>query len=294
MAQTTRTCARTLVLAAATAGFISLGAGVSLAEPGTSGLGPAAGRVLSETVAPAMGTVAPGGFVPAADSALQELQRTAREQDKPAPDLSAPLRAGEGVGSPALADTVAAVQDGTGLDGDPSDTVGHAAGDALTGATTDTGTVVEGTLRGAGSGLEDSASQALPSTVGEVDGLKRDVLPSPLLPGPGTVRQSAPAPALADLTSGTGIGDLTSQVSDATGLGLPRVAEGLDTGTVEALGARVAEGDLLSELDLSDPVSIEGGTPQGTAGPASGAEGLTSHPTFLNPLPGSTALPAVS
>ncbi|MFV2197097.1 hypothetical protein [Nocardiopsis sp. LOL_012] len=294
MAQTTRTCARTLVLAAATAGFISLGAGVSLAEPGTSGLGPAAGRILSETIAPAMGTVAPGGFVPAADTALQELQRTAREQDKPAPDLSAPLRAGEGVGSPALADTVAAVQDGTGLDGDTSDTVGHAAGDALAGAATDTGTVVEGTLRGAGAGLEDSASRSLPSTVGEVDGLKRDVLPAPsgLLPEAGTVHQSAPAPALADLTGETGIGDLTSQVSDATGLGLPRIAEGLDTGTVEALGARVAEGDLLSELDLSDPVSIEGGTPRGTAG--SGAEGLTSHPTFLNPLPGSTALPAVS
>lgn len=102
------------------------------------------------------------------------------------------------------------------------------------------------------------------------------------------------APGFGDLTDAllTGVGDagkaepiaLNGPLADA---GLPQVAEGLDTTTVEDLVTGLSEGGLLDQLDTSDLVSIEGGSPE----PETPA-GMVEHPTFTE-LPGSEALPLV-
>ncbi|CAL9458858.1 hypothetical protein SUDANB121_02612 [Nocardiopsis dassonvillei] len=79
------------------------------------------------------------------------------------------------------------------------------------------------------------------------------------------------------------------QVADTSSL--PTLAEGPDMTTVEDLVAGLSRGPgLLEDLDTSDLVSIDGGTAEAPPTP----EGMVSHPTFLNPLPGSEALPLVS
>jgi hypothetical protein len=69
---------------------------------------------------------------------------------------------------------------------------------------------------------------------------------------------------------------------------LPRVAEGVDTRTAEEIVANLSEGDLLDQVDTSDLVSVEGGSPEQAPAP-----GTTQHPTFTE-LPGSEALPVIS
>ena len=115
---------------------------------------------------------------------------------------------------------------------------------------------------------------------------------------PGTFAAQSPgveAPGLGDLTDAllTGVGNvdkaeavsLNGPLADA---GLPRVAEGLDTTVAEDLVAGLSEGDLLDQVDTSNLVSVEGGSPEPET-----PEGMVEHPTFMD-LPGSEALPVVS
>ncbi|MFD6951063.1 hypothetical protein A6A08_00895 [Nocardiopsis sp. TSRI0078] len=231
MTQSTRIHARTVLLTAGTAGFVALGSGVAGAEALTSPvheIAPVVERALVEGVAPTVNSLAPEGVGPVADSALSELQETAHNPDKPAPDLSAPLPEGEALRTPVgdlpnptseLADTVSGAQDATGLDGDPHDTVGHDLGRALEHRGQRAGAAVEDTATRAGSRVEETAVEVLPHTVESVYGLREQVdlprvgqvvqLPDtsglPSLAGvlgsadSATVRQSAAAPAVPNM-----------------------------------------------------------------------------------------------
>ncbi|MFE3458541.1 hypothetical protein ACFXKD_13445 [Nocardiopsis aegyptia] len=108
---------------------------------------------------------------------------------------------------------------------------------------------------------------------------------------------SAPAtPGVADLTGalleGAGSLDASQPVGldgPLAGTELPRVAEGAEAGTAEDLVSGLGQGtDLLGQVDTSDLVSVEGGSPEQAPAP-----GTTQHPTFTE-LPGSEALPVVS
>lgn len=429
MTQTKRFSARAVLLATGAAGFVALGAGIAGAgvvsaqslETPMHEIAPIVERALVEGVAPTMHKLAPEGVTPIAGSALSELQATANTE-KPAPDLGAVLPA-----SP-LADAVAEAQDATGLDGDPHDTVGQAAGRALEASAQDTSIALEDTAREAGGNLEETANEVLPHTVQAAADLRDEMLALPELDAtelpdlqdrrlpelseapslsdvtdltgentlalnelgpvgalsqaapetvpmsagaddltapnvwdlaaafgletPGqiqdlveateltadnyvnlgeeevlgmvgnrawddekltavqTVPQSSPGtfaaqtpgmeapavetPGISDLTNAllTGLGDagsaemvsLQGPLADA---GLPRVAEGLDTTTAEDLVAGLSEGDLLDQVDTSNLVSIEGGSPEPET-----PEGMVEHPTFTQ-LPGSEALPLV-
>ncbi|MCY9787421.1 hypothetical protein KIK06_26420 [Nocardiopsis sp. EMB25] len=229
MTQVKRTSARTLVLAAGTAGFVALGAGIAGAdalESPTHEIAPIVERALVEGVAPTMRGLAPEGAVPIADSALQELQRTAKDPNKPAPDLSAPLpESGRLVTPvadvasplPAVGEAVAETQDATGLDGDPHHTIGHSAGDTVTESATgagdsleDLGGLVEDTASDAGGRVEGSAGQVLPHTVQAAHGLKDELD----VPAPSELTRLAHPSELSGLTEG-------AQLPLAEGSGLP-------------------------------------------------------------------------
>ncbi|WP_017603839.1 hypothetical protein [Nocardiopsis alkaliphila] len=325
MTQTKRLSARTVILAAGVAGFVALGAGVAGAEglqTPVHDLSPAVERVLVEGVAPTMNTIAPEGVGPIAGTALEELQSSAHNPERGAPDLGAVLPE-----SP-LAETVTEVQDATGLDGDPHDTIGHSAGEAVEAAAQDAGVALEEGAHKAGAGLEDSASEVLPHTVESVVELRDEVLvlpdleeqrlpelsevteltggntlkleeldsPAPVAGQGDTLPMShptsaPPTPGLTDLTEAVLAGevqpiDLNGPLADAQ---LPQLAEGVDTTTAEDLVAGLSRGpDLLNDLDTSDLVSIEGGTVEQET-----PEGMVEHPTFMD-LPGSEALPVIS
>ncbi|MBB5494669.1 hypothetical protein [Nocardiopsis metallicus] len=442
MTQIKRFSARAVLLATGTAGFVALGAGVAGAGVAGTGAGvagagaetmetvthdiaPIVERALVEGVAPTMHKLAPEGVTPVADNALSELQAAANNE-KAAPDLGTVLPP-----SP-LADAVTEAQEATGLDGDPHDTVGQAAGRALEASAQDTSIALEDTAREAGGSVEETASEVLPHTVQSVADMRDEMLALPELDAtelpdlrdrrlpelseapslsdvtgltgentlslnelgpvdalsqsaPATVPMSAAAPAestdltapnmwdlaaafgletpggLQDVVEATeltadnyvslgeeevlgmvgnrawddekltavqtvpqsspqtvaaqtpgveapgfeapGFGDLTDALLTGVGdagkaepialngpladAGLPQVAEGLDTTTVEDLVAGLSEGGLLDQLDTSDLVSIEGGSPE----PETPA-GMVEHPTFTE-LPGSEALPLV-
>ncbi|MFL1427894.1 MULTISPECIES: hypothetical protein [unclassified Nocardiopsis] len=178
MSQAKHISARAVLLAAGTAGFVALGAGVSgaeaLASPAAE-LAPTVERALVEGVAPTVNTALPGGIGPVAGSTLAELQETSRNAEKPAPDLAAMLPAGGseiatpvgGVANPsaALADAVAATQDATGLDGNPHDTAGHDLGAAVERRATGAGDEFGTTAQSAGGVVEETAAGVLPHTV---------------------------------------------------------------------------------------------------------------------------------
>ncbi|WP_435109487.1 hypothetical protein [Nocardiopsis synnemataformans] len=231
MTQVKRISARAVLLAAGTAGFVALGAGVSGAETLSSPvheIAPVVERALVEGVAPTLNSVAPEGVGPIADSALSELQETAHNPDKPAPDLSAPLPEGEDIRTPLgevpnptseLADTVFEVQDATGLDGDPHDTIGHDAGRAL-----------EHGGHRAGEAVEETAVTVLPHTLESVYGLREQVdLPRvdqvAQLPDTSRLHDVARLPDTSDLSSVTGGNSLALDgaeapaLEDALGLG---------------------------------------------------------------------------
>lgn len=221
MTQVKRISARTVLLAAGTAGFVALGAGVSGAEALSSPvheIAPVVERALVEGVAPTMNSVAPEGVGPIAGTALAELQETAHNPDKPAPDLSAPLPEGEDIRTPLgevsnptseLADTVSGVQDATGLDGNPHDTVGHDAGRAL-----------EHGGQRAGEAVEETAVAVLPHTLESVYGLREQVdLPRvdqvAQLPDTSRLHDAARLPDTADLSSVTGGNSLALDGAEA-------------------------------------------------------------------------------
>jgi hypothetical protein len=231
MTQVKRVSARTVLLAAGTAGFVALGAGISGAETLSSPvheIAPVVERALVEGVAPAVNSVAPEGVGPIANTALVELQETAHNPDKPAPDLAAPLPRGTDIRTPLgevpnptseLADTVAGVQDATGLDGDPYDTIGHDAGRAL-----------EHGGHRAGEAVEETAVTVLPHTLESVYGLREQVdLPRvgqvAQLPDTSRLRGAAELPDTSDLSSVTGGNSLALDgvevpaLEDALGLG---------------------------------------------------------------------------
>ncbi|WP_116245578.1 hypothetical protein [Nocardiopsis sp. FIRDI 009] len=265
MTQVKRTSARTLVLAAGTAGFVALGAGVAGAdtlESPTHAVAPLVERALVEGVAPTMRGLAPEGAVPIADSVLQELQRTAHDPAKPAPDLSAPLpESGRLVTPvtdvqsplPAVGDAVAETQDATGLDGDPHHTIGHSAGDAVTESATDAGEsledlggLVEDTANDAGGRVGDSAGRVLPHTVQATHDLKDELD----VPAPSELTRLAHPSELSGLTEGAELplaeGSGLPEATDLTGLtgdnslALSDVADlplAEDTGTVRQSSA---------------------------------------------------------
>lgn len=231
MTQVKRISARAVLLSAGTAGFVALGAGVSGAESLSSPvheIAPVVERALVEGVAPTLNSVAPEGVGPIAGSALSELQETAHNPDKPAPDLSAPLPEGEDIRTPLgevsnptseLADTVFEVQDATGLDGDPHDTIGHDAGRAL-----------EHGGHRAGEAVEETAVTVLPQTLESVYGLREQVdLPRvgqvAQLPDTSRLHDVARLPDTSDLSSVTGGNSLALDgaeapaLEDALGLG---------------------------------------------------------------------------
>lgn len=229
MSQAKRISARAVLLAAGTAGFVALGAGVSGAEaldsPVTE-IAPTVERALVEGVAPTMNTAFPGGIGPVAGSTLTELQETSRDAGKPAPDLAAMVPAGGSeiatpVGdvanpSAALADTVAATQDATGLDGNPHDTVGHDLGAAVQERATGAGDEFGTTAQSAGGTVEETASEVLPNTVVAVHGFRDEMgVPSVSdLPRPGELAQNLDASRLPDTAAVTEAVDL----SDPTAL----------------------------------------------------------------------------
>lgn len=237
MTQAKRTYARAVLLAAGTASFVALGAGIAGAEgldSPVSELSPIVERALVEGVAPTMNSVAPEGVTPIVSTALTELQDSAHNPQSPAPDLAAPLPAGTDivtpVGSlpnptPALASTVSGVQDATGLDGNPHDTVGHTAGAA-----------VEERAGEAGVALEETLVAVIPHTVESAYGLG-DQLELPRAGDLATLPQAAELPEAADLTSLTGGNGLRlSEVVDTTGpLGQGTVRQSAEAPTIPNL-----------------------------------------------------------
>lgn len=208
MTQTKRYSARAVLLAAGAASFVALGAGVAGAEgmeTPVHEVAPTVERALVEGVAPTMNKLAPEGVTPVAGDALSELQETAHDPEKSAPDLAAPLPE-----SP-LADTVAETQSRTGLDGNPNQTVGQSTGEALEATAEDTGVALEDTARETGGSLEDTASELLPHTVESVAELRDETVTLPELDSaqaPGLEGQRLPelseAPSLTDVTELTG------------------------------------------------------------------------------------------
>ncbi|GAB3737399.1 hypothetical protein [Nocardiopsis nanhaiensis] len=208
MTQTKRYSARAVLLAAGAASFVALGAGVAGAEgmeTPVHEVAPTVERALVEGVAPTMNELAPEGVTPVAGDALSELQETAHDPEKSAPDLAAPLP-----GSP-LADTVAETQSRTGLDGNPNQTVGQSAGEALEATAEDTSVALEDTARETGGSLEDTANELLPHTVESVAELRDEMVTLPELDSaqaPGLEGQRLPelseAPSLTDVTELTG------------------------------------------------------------------------------------------
>lgn len=392
------------MLAASTAGFIALGsgfAGADTLESVTEEVAPMAERALVENVAPTVNSLVPQGTGSAAGDALDELQQTANDPDKPAPDLGEALPESEDriatpVGEapnpiPVATDTLAEGQEMTGLDGDPYDTVGHRAGEAVEETAYEAGDRLEESAHGAGQGLEDTVTTVVPQAAHTVMGVRNQVVPQAsdlervtALPGTAADRVGAPSlpqsDELTDLTAenwltvdevlrsplrglgeedapspvGTGdreepptvpqssqeapgLGETATEVTDgltpegvetfslsgpladtdvrltdgeldpaletiepvagqveetlpqASELGLPQVAEGVDTQTVEDLADGLSRGtDLVHDIDLSDPVSISGGTEEPET-----PEGMVEYPTVTD-LPGSDALPVVS
>ena len=186
MTQAKRTSARAVLLAAGTAGFVALGAGVSTADTMATPMhevAPIVERALVEGVAPTMHSIAPDGVGPIADSALTELQESANAA-QPAPDLAAPLPEGGPVATPlgsvpnptgALADTVAETQTATGLDGVAEDTIGHRAGAAVEEASQEAGARAEEVGHGTGASVEETATAVLPHTVGAAKSLPQEL-----------------------------------------------------------------------------------------------------------------------
>lgn len=451
MSQHRRFTARTALLAASTAGFVALGAGFAGAdtlESATEEVAPMVERTLVENVAPTVNSLVPQGTGSAAGGALDELQQTANDPDKPAPDLGEALPESEDrivtpVGDapnpiPGATDTLAEGQEMTGLDGDPYDTAGHRAGEAVEETAHGAGDRFEESAHSAGQGLEDTVTAVVPQAAHTVMGVRDQVVPQaseleqvtalpgeaadrvdpPSLPQSGelgdltaenslavdevlrspsdsgpTVQQSAAGPQAPNVrdaagafglrTPGSvqdvletnpltedhhvslgeedtldmvgngnweepptvpqsseesaGLGEAATSATDGltpegvetfslsgpaadtdvrladgeldpalevvepvTGqveetlpqtseLGLPQVAEGVDTGTAEDLVDGLSRGtDLVHDIDLSDPVSISGGTEEPET-----PEGMVEHPTVTD-LPGSDALPVVS
>ncbi|HJE60056.1 MAG TPA: hypothetical protein K8V84_16355 [Nocardiopsis listeri] len=207
MTQPKRLTARTVILAAGAAGFVALGAGVAGAQDLQTpmhDIAPTVERALVEGVAPAMHKIAPEGVGPIAGTALEELQAGANDPGHGAPDLGAVLP-----DSP-LADAVTEAQDATGLDGDPHDTIGHAAGESLEAGAQDAGVALEDTARGAGGTVEDKAQEVLPNTVVAVTDLRDETLTLPESEAP-TLPLSHPeselptAPNVWDLAAGFGV-----------------------------------------------------------------------------------------
>lgn len=195
MSQSRRFTARTALLAASTAGFVALGSGLAGAdtlepnalESATGEIGPMAERLLVENVAPTVNSLVPEGAGPAAGDALDELQQTANDPDKPAPDLGAALPEGEDrIATPVgdapnptstLGDTLSEGQAMTGLDGDPHDTIGHDAGAAVEEAAHGAGDRVEETGHGAGEALEGAATTVVPQAAHTVMDVRDRVVP---------------------------------------------------------------------------------------------------------------------
>lgn len=357
-----RFTARTALLAASTAGFVALGsgfAGADTLESAAEEVAPMVERTLVENVAPTVNSLVPQGTGSAAGGALDELQQTANDPGKPAPDLGEALPESEDriatpVGEapnplPVATDTLSGGQEMTGLDGDPYDTAGHRTGDAVEETAHEAGDRFEGFAHGAGQSLEDAATTVVPQTAHTVMGVRDHVVPQAsdlervtALPGTAADRVGAgnreePPSVPQSSQEGSGLGETATEATDGltpegfetfslsgpaadtdvrptdseldpaleavepvTGqvdetlpqtseLGLPQVAEGVDTGTAEDLVDGLSRGtDLVHDIDLSDPVSISGGTEEPET-----PEGMVEHPTVTD-LPGSDALPVVS
>lgn len=248
MTQAKRTSARAVLLAAGTAGFVALGAGISTADTMPTPMheiAPTVERALVEGVAPTMNSLAPGGVEPIANSALTELQESATPA-KPAPDLAAPLPDGDPVATPLgpvpnptgdLADAVAGTQSATGLDGVTEETAGHRVGAAVErtgqeagavfgamtegtgtsmgGSAEEAGSVVEAMGHGTGASVEEAAGDLLPHTVEATKALPAEL---ELDQATDAVRlpDTAEAPDLGGLTDLTG--DNSLALSDAADL----------------------------------------------------------------------------
>ncbi|WP_304453281.1 hypothetical protein [Nocardiopsis sp. YSL2] len=226
MTQAKRTSARAVLLAAGTAGFVALGAGVSTADTMATPMhevAPTVERALVEGVAPTMHSLAPEGVGPIADSALSELQESATPA-KPAPDLAAPLPDGRPVATPLgsvpnptgdLADAVAEAQSATGLDGVTEETAAHRAGASVEQTSLKAGTLVEDMGHGTGASLEETATDLLPHTVEATRALPEEL---ELDQATDAVRlpDTAEAPDLGGITDLTG--DNSLALSDAADL----------------------------------------------------------------------------
>ncbi|GAA0976740.1 hypothetical protein GCM10009551_012330 [Nocardiopsis tropica] len=268
MTQAKRISARAVLLAAGTAGFVALGAGIAGAEGLDSPvreITPLVERALVEGVAPTVNSLAPGGVGPIAGTALSELQDSAHNPDRPAPDLSAPLPRGTDVATPvgtvpnpvpALADTVSGAQDATGLDGNPHDTVGHTAGAVVEERAVAAGGVLEDTARGVGSEAEATLVEVVPHTV-EATYALRDRIELPGTRELTTLPQAAELPDPSDLTALTGNGSIV----------LDEVVAPLGRGTVRQ-SAPVEPLAGLTDTVFSAP---EGTTVLGLGGPLADA-----------------------
>ncbi|WP_017569245.1 hypothetical protein [Nocardiopsis halotolerans] len=262
MTQAKRISARAVFLAAGTAGFVALGAGVSGAETLTTPMhevAPTVERALVEGVAPSVNSLAPEGVGPIANTALAELQDSAHNPDGAAPDLSAPLPEGRDLRTPLgtvpnptseLADTIANTQDATGLDGNPHDTIGHDAGRAL-----------ENGGHRAGEAVEETAVAVLPHTIRSVYGLREEVdLPrvdqvAPLT-GASRLPDTAELPGASDLSSVTG-GDVLS----TEGAQAPTLQEVLGVGNPSTVRQSAATPTVPNVWDLAYAFGLE--TPGG-------------------------------
>ncbi|MFE9640418.1 hypothetical protein ACFYOC_15515 [Nocardiopsis alba] len=215
MTKTRRLSARTILLAAGAAGFVALGSGVAGAEglqaPLNDVVSPLAEQALVKGVAPTVNKIAPEGVTPIAGATLEELQASANDPGRGAPDLGAALP-----DSP-LANTLSETRSATGMDGNPHDTIGHTAGAALESTAQDAGASLESTAKGAGDRFEQSANEVLPHTVVAVAELRDEVL---TLPEAGDLRlpstDSVRLPELSEAPSLTEVTDLGS-VTDLTG-----------------------------------------------------------------------------
>jgi hypothetical protein len=225
--QVKRTSARAVLLAAGTAGFVALGAGIATADTAAgpmNEIAPIVERALVEGVAPTMHSLAPEGVGPIANTALTELQESG-QPSKPAPDLAAPLPDGEPVATPLgevpnptgpLADTIAETQTATGLDGRGEETIGHRAGAYVEETAQEAGTAAETMGYRTGASAEQTAHDVLPHTVAAVKGLPSEL---ELHQATDAVRlpDSSEAPDLGAVTDLTG--DNTLSLSDSADLG---------------------------------------------------------------------------
>ena len=226
MSQYRRFTARTALLSASTAGFVALGsgfAGADTLESVTEDIAPMAERALVENVAPTVNSLVPQGTGSAAGGALDELQQTANDPDKPAPDLGEALPESEDrivtpVGDapnpvPVATDTLAEGQEMTGLDGDPYDTAGHRAGEVVEETAHGAGDRFEESAHSAGQGLEDTVTTVVPQAAHTVVGVRDQVVPQvsdlervTALPSETADRVGAPS-----LPQSGELGDLTAE-----------------------------------------------------------------------------------